>query len=462
MNTFKSKPNEYNLLSDATEQILSENYFEALACLHNCEQYIEKSHKTVNPYLYLTVMHNAALCFYRLQTNTQALDYLENCVKICKGLLKNTEKSANSLKLFRYLSHTHLRICAIFSQDLNHERALKHSKSALRCMKELLINTVLTISQYTLNLNGKKKLEYKMTETLGRITTALDKIISKKMSKRMKLYIGEDWVNNYSIGDIMSMKPILLSEWTAPFNMKQEITISNTIENICVLTGCYFSVATELRFLAVTCSADRSSTSKDWHERALLICKVFLPNSSPLFKHIQQSYEKHYIVCSKNPSPVVKSRYHSKRESEKIMTSSAKVIKKELKDAKSSKKLLAPRKPTPLMTRNLASTQKLNLKPSEKKRVKGGSGHLFSGNPIMATQKAVLESSDSEKCKFYLAFIFDPNFVLNSNDLYGDYSIKDEERESIIIKKIFLKDRRKRVNQVSRSKRILSSTGGKH
>jgi len=244
--------------------------------------------------------------------------------------------------------------------------------------------------------------------------------------------------------------------------MKQEVTIGRTVEDVCVLAGCYFSVATEFRFLAAGGSADRSLTSRDWHERALLICKVFLPSSSPLFKHIQQSFEKHYRPCSKDLSPELKLRYHSKRVSEKIRTSSAKTIKRDLRDVKSGKRLGGNRKPTPLVSRNLASTQKLNLRPASKNRAKGGSGHLFNGNPIMATHKAVLESSGSEKCNFHLAFVFDPNFILNSNDLYGDYSIKDEERESIIIKKNAFKDGGKRAHQVSRSKRILSSTGGKH
>lgn len=461
MNTFKSKLNEYNLLSDATEQILNENYFEALTCLQNCEDYIEKSYKIVNPYLSLTVMHNTALCFYRLQTSTQALNYLENCIKICKSLLKKCEKSVDCLKLFHYLSLTHLRICAIFSQVQNHEKALKHSQSALRRMKELLINTVLIISHYTLNIK-KKRAENKLVGTFTRISLALDKIISKKLNKKMRIYIGEDWVNNYGIGDIMTMKPVLLSEWTVPFDIKHEITVSKTLENICVLAGCYFSVATELRFLSSSSSAERSLKSKDWHDRALLICKIFLPAGSLLYQHIQQSYDKNYKIGTKNPSPLIKSRYHSKRESEKSRTGSVKLVKNYTKDSKIGKKMLVARKQTPQVKKNLASTQKLNMKLGAKKRIKGGSDQLLVGNPIMATHKARIESSDSDKCKLYLAFVFDPNFILNSNDLYGDYSVKDEERESIIIRRDGEKDAGRKNHHISRSKRVLSSTGGKH
>lgn len=390
--SLKICPNEYNFLSDATAQILQGNYYEALASLQNCQEYIETSHKNVAMFVSLTVMHNTALCFYRLQTAEQALDYLEKTVKVCKNLLKKADKSTEALKVFKYVALTHLRICAIFSQIKNHEKALKHAQRALRFMKELIINTVIVISHFNLAL--KKKNDDVGFENLNKISLVLDKIISKKFNRRIKLFMTEGWINNYNIGNIMMMQPVLLSEWTAPFVLRQEINVSKTLENICILACCYFSIAAELRFLSMASSAERNLKSKDWHERALDICKNFLPNTCPLYQHIKKSYEKHYEPISKSSSPLIPSRFHSKRESEKGRTSSVKFISK---NTKNLKKAQVSKKPTPIKKKLLTNTQKISIK-GVKKKGKGSSGNIFTAHPIMSTQKVVCDSSGSEKC----------------------------------------------------------------
>jgi tetratricopeptide (TPR) repeat protein len=379
----KISPNEFCFLSDATAQILEGNYYEALASLQNCEEYIKASHKPIISFVSLTVMHNTALCFYRLQTSEQALDYLEKSLKICKSLLKTLETSTDSLKLFKYISITHLKICAVFSQTKSHENALKHAQSALRYMKELIINSVLVISSLSL----KKKSDH--SEAFSKISFVLDKIISKKLERKVKIFLGEDWILNYNISNVMTMQPVLLSEWTAPFILKQELNLTKTLENICGLVCCYFSVATELRFLAMTSSAHRNLKSKEWHERALEICKSFLPRACPLFQHIRKSFEKHYGPVSKTQSPVVPLRFGCKRESEKGRNVSVKSFNK-------VRQKQALRKNTPGRKKSLASTQKVSCKGKKSKRRSAG---IFSDHPIMATHKINCESSGSEKCK---------------------------------------------------------------
>lgn len=413
MNQFKiekTKANEYNLLDDAIQQILLENYFEALSYLQNCEEYLENSHKNISPYVALTVSHNTAFCFYRLGRIGQALDYLDTSLHTAKSILGKNTTALENLRPLRYLSTLHLQICAILSQNKQHDKALKYAQGSLKYIKEMLLSLSLLVSQYSF-AHKKGVSASKMMDSVSKIVEVLDKVISKNFSKKANIYTGEDWINSYNIGNVMILQPILLNEWVNPASIKQELTFAKILENICRMASSYFSVAVELRFITQDRSGiSESANSKDWHERALAICKCFLPNTSPLLLHVAKSYKKHYArakkVDTKTPS-MTKEKIVIKRSAEKPRVCS---VKPKRKIAKPSKSTTPVRKLTPSKKKStkklLASTEKISTKDLLSfKSIKNPSdtGKLSSGRsiPTMKTEKYIkpqISSSESEKC----------------------------------------------------------------
>ena len=222
-------------------------------------------------------------------------------------------------------------------------------------------------------------------------------------------------------------------------------------------------MAAELRFLSLDKSGNtENSTSKDWHDRAISLCKCFLPQTCPLYQHILSSYKKHYKprkIDGKDKSSTPNLRFYSKRLSDKPRPISVKGTKKQGKLVKTPQ-LLKTSPNIQKSDRKLANTGKISTKG------------LFNRSPHISKSdknltKAMLKtqkirkfsiSSDSSNHKMRSTITPTKNFVLTSNELYGDFSISSEDLDSMIIKK-FSEPTPK---ILEKKQRTPSSTGGKH
>jgi tetratricopeptide (TPR) repeat protein len=421
MNLFKyekPKSNEQNFLEQATEEILSENYKEALICLKNCEELLGSNIKAENNNLHLVITHNVALCKYKLGKIPLAVESLETAQRLIKKIITGNQSTVDGLRHLKYLASVQLQLCALYSQNKNHEKALKYTQGALKSIKLLFTSLSVLVSQYSF-AQKKSKSTTKLMDTISKLAVVLDKIINKKYTKKVNIYTGEGWISGFNIGNIMVIQPIILSDWDTPNVFKQEITYAKVLENICILISCYFSIAAELRFS----SLNRSSTtdfasSREWHERALSICKCFLPASCPLYQHISNSYKKHYPkkIASglKEPNTTPLTRINSKRQSEKPRGGSVKPQRKSVKPDKTATPM---RKLTPSKKNRTAkvfgtaskpSTRDLHSSTHKPKSLIKDQTHseaLLKESHMVKTQKLIRAySSESENCKFLVSF----------------------------------------------------------
>ena len=174
---------------------------------------------------------------------------------------------------------------------------------------------------------------------------------------------------------------------------------------------------------------------------------------------------------STNKSPLT--RLCSKRQSIKPRAES----KSNLRPRKTLKSTTPIRKPggsskRPVKNKVLGGTlkysaQELFLVRSKDRILKDHSEKLLADHCLMKTQNYFRPSdSDSDKCNKNVAVDQKFNFVITSNDLYGDYSVRDEEQENTIIKHssedVLCKTPVYDVFKPEHKKRIVSSTGGKN
>ena len=495
MNQFKyekSKTNEYNLLDEAVQQILSENYIEALSYLESCEVFLESASKPIKAFMKLTVMHNSSVCLYKLGRIKQAIEYLDSALLHTKQILKASDNATENLRILTYISTLQLQLCALSSQCKQHEKALKHAQNSLKYMKEMFSSLSMLVSQYSF-VKKKQKNSNKFIDAISKITLILDKIISKKFDKKIKIYQDEEWVHFFNIGNVMIIQPIFLSEWMAPISLTSQLKNSKVLENICILSTCYFSIAAEMRFLGTNVSTPVDLfTSKQWHEKALAICKSFIPTTCPLYVHIKNSYNKHYskgkeISETKENSITPIRRIYSKRQSEKPRTSSTKSNRKLIKTLKTPLKSNTPMRKINISKKKIShkalgntmkiSTRDLLLANSMKKGIsknQNQSEAALKEQKLLKTQrylKPSLSSSSGSEKRNYPVLDKKTNFVLTSNDLYGDYSIRDDEQSNTIVKtslredltsKVVDKDTLNSFLRPEYKSRIMSSTGGKN
>lgn len=436
MNQFKSdrvKPSEPSLLDEAVKQILSENYIEALSYLQSCESFLETCPVKNSNFMKLTTFHNSAVCLSRLGRLQETMKYLESGLFLAKKLRKKNENTVENLRIQKHLAVVQLQLCALCSQCKQHEKALNYSKNALKCMKELFFTLSILVSQFKFAQNIKANSGF--LDVISKIAIILDRILSKNISKKMNIYAKEEWVHVFSIGNVMIIQPMLLTEWTSPAHLKPELSYAKILEKICILSANYFSIAAELRLI----SAARQSTvdfliSREWHDKALALCRCFLPGDSPLFVHILASHKKHYL-----PKAEIKETsappLSSKKSTEKSGIRPLHPLQKSKKSARSTTPL---RKLTPPLKKKIVKNLKKTLKPStrdlsapRKTSEKSLKKNMGKSQKI----QRILLSSSSENCIFYSGL--SENFILNSNDLYGEYSIKDDgEQQSTVIKSL--------------------------
>ena len=488
MNHFKSekpKTSDYSLLDEAVKQILSENYIEALSYLQSCQSFLETCTIPNSSLIKLIVMHNSSVCLCRLGRITECISCLESAMQLAKQHLKKNESTVDSLRILKYLAVLQLQLCALVSQAKMHEKALQYAKNSLNYMKEAFFTLSALVSQMSL-AKQKQKTKGKLLDAISKIAVALDKVVSKNFTKKLNIYAGEDWVQYYNIGNIMIIQPVLLTDWMSPAQLKSELSCAKVLEKICILSANYFCIAAEHRFI----SSGRSSTpdflaSKEWHDKALAIGRCFLPKKCPLLVHVNASHKKHYISTAreenKEPTSITPiRRIYTKRKSEKSRACSVKSKSKSNSNSKTPIKSTTPlRKVTPSRmkksTRDLANTVKIstrdllsaNCPHKSLAKDKTHSEAVIKNKPLLQTQKIarLSLSSDSEKGKIYLEIT--DKFVITSNDLYGDYSVRyDCDQNSTVIKSHRSEVEIDKTAIISLLRpdykpRIMSSTGGK-
>ena len=287
------------------------------------------SSSTKSDMISLLIHHNLALCYQKSNSLPNCADCLKNTLKTYKTFIDKTDSLPAKFKHLKYLSKTHMQLCAILSQQNKHSEALEQAKcGAMYCNEMIFVTSKiikLICSEKNTNENnellndgisfGNKQLgEFDFMQLLGRkVLPILDKLITQlvpRSNKETKNYDPNnfkeidgrslfgylkcsEWVSGLNIGNIMQISPLTIQDLVGNYDIEIEITRETLLEKIALLAVSYFCISTEKRFLAQT-GAAKPRESEFWHAKSLQIACSYLPSECPLVNHVLTNYQKHH------------------------------------------------------------------------------------------------------------------------------------------------------------------------
>lgn len=440
MNNFKIKTHEkyesviLKLYEIAVEKLSEGNFNGALSDFHSCELILESNGADISPLVILSIYHNTSFCYQRLHNIEETMTYLTLSLQQSKRIISGNKVD---IEMIQYKILRQLQLCASLSLSSQHQVALLTSKKSLKEIHKLFGVFSAAVMR---KINSKKNSRPEEHEKQLKLAKLIEKVLLDQFDKNFVLQ-GQDWLNSYNMGNIMTIQPFDLYKWMKQAASKQILSVRSVVKSLCMLITCYFTIATELRITSKTKMDSELVQSKEIHEKALEICKCFLPAASPLYAHIMGSYKKNFGLKKKedsrknNLTPI--RRIYMKRSSEKPRNSSEK------NRTQVQPKLPITRKLTP-STRNLSNRAKANKSKNATKVLKSipqlpedhqQSQSILKVNLRLHTEKKQLSSSSSSlnseplNCNIYLAEEFRTNFIMTSKLLYGETSDTEDQEE---------------------------------
>jgi hypothetical protein len=419
------------LLDSVYDKIDNEKFGQALNDLKNCEELIKLNPQT-SEFLVLAVLHNYSLYYQKTRDFHLTAEYLNRSLSLLDQMQTN-DSAPYVAYVKRHAILKTLQLCSALSFEKNHQLALKFAKKSLKDIYELFEMISNMISK-----NGKKIKTKKGNENFEGIFKA-KRIIDKVLSGNEPggFLLNQEWVHTYSIGNMMTIQPFQLAEWTKTISFKTVSSVPFISKSVFLLVGSHFIHATESRILEL--STKEGLKSKDLFTKTLALCKTFFPPTSSLSQHIQNSFKKNFRPVKKEEKksivPTVR-RIYTKRNSEKPRNTSEKSVPKQ-----NYAKVTPPRKLTPSTRISSSKTTANRLKKvikgtSSRENLKYSSAEMsksstmfreISDVKVVKRLKTNVSDSESFDCKGYLVQEFKDHFVMTSNLLYGDYNSGDDE-----------------------------------
>lgn len=367
-------------LSRAHRLILSSNLEEGLSLLKTSEELLESVATrggTIPHFFILSTLHNTALCYQKLNLYDECASYLDGCEFNAKSRFVFTETKKNShsarVRRYKYLSRANLQLCAVLSVLDNHKLALTKAKTAVKFSELLIKHLHNSGNEYIKHYSRTKgKVPTEISRKIHILEFLVDRISNRARPgqvPKLGLHASVGVPAPYTIGEIMEIEPLLLSEFTILRPFSHEFSADVFHKNISSLIASYFCVATELKFL---CSGQEA---RWWHEKALSLAQSLLPKDSAFLQHIAQSLPKKQFR-KKSPLNTSKLRANSVRG-----------------------------------TRRPAKKNKENLEPPGVLAIQG------STSAPKFLEKASLEASSSESS---VDSEYVRGLLISSDELYGD------------------------------------------
>lgn len=436
------------LLDQVNDKISQEKFQNALTDLQNCEEIIELHPKTQD-FIILNVMHSFSLCYQKMRNANMTADYLIKSLSLLSKM-QETDSPAQATYIKRHEVLKTLHLCAVLSSDKNHTQALKFSKKALKDSYSIFESISSTIEKQSKKPRSKKTNEN--IECPLKTKRIVDRVLSSAPSNSL-LPLSQDWVQTYSISNILLIQPFQLSEFTKPVSAKTISSLAFVSKSVFLLIASHLLNSTETRIHEL--ASKDPVKSKDLFQKTFNLCKTFFPASSPFYQYIQNSFKKQFRPVKKDEKksivPTVR-RIYTKRNSEKPRNTSEKSVPKV-----SNYKVTPPRKLTP-STRlgcrvNVSKVKKVlkdvrdlkDLKdfkdfkdfkdPSSRDNFKYSSAEMSKSSTMFRDSSEIrvkrqttnVSDSGSFDGMRYLVQEFKNNFVMTSNLLYGDLQSSEDE-----------------------------------
>lgn len=230
--------------------------------------------------------------------------YLDGCI----FTVIHTVPIVPGQRLYRwqYECKARIQLCAILSLLNRHESAQAQSLEATKLAERIIQETtricreILSSSKLPKKPNSAAKVFPTLEGLRARIGIKPFNPLTPARKIDLRTVLGvhpfDHWIYRFNIGDLMKVDTVEICEVKQGKSALQEICPDDVYEKIALLAVGYFSLATEMRFLARK-EGKRSGKEREselWHRKALSIVRDFLPAEIPLYEHMKQSFDRNY------------------------------------------------------------------------------------------------------------------------------------------------------------------------
>lgn len=394
-------------LEKALELLENAEIEDGLNLLKMCEERIGLA-EDIDADLKLITYHNIAMCYQLMQEFEECGSYLEKTISIAES--REFSQDIEKIRNIRYLCMLNIQLGAILSHLGDHNLAVSQAKRAFNYASQSYQMCV-SLSEANKSLNDTAFQNYKTLETaLLYLSGKISKFPTncRKIVQRTSLGVLHytDWVFSFTINDILDIKPLKYFEVKNNHTFLAELSKDFMLEKVCLMLSSCYLIATETRLLD---DPNEVKKAKGWHQKAVEIGLVLLPQETPLLQHIKSSFDKHYpakpqpriLKVAKSKTPIKDSRCTSAKSKTPIRP-----------------KLGMPRK----VIKNIeVKTDRSFIKEKPEPRKKD--------QPDL-TPKCKTQREDNQEPEPPISEDYDEpennTFVINSNDLYGIYSDEDK------------------------------------
>ncbi|CAG9313111.1 unnamed protein product [Blepharisma stoltei] len=314
------------------------------------------------------------------------------------------------------------------------------------------------------------------------IVASLNQIVAEKEqkqqqnSKMLKLNIksaasiqniGEKFFY-LKLEEAIAAKPLAYRDLKSSSNLIAEISKERLYEKICLLVISYFFISTELWFLNKQENSEtKFSESKKWHYKSLEIAEKLMPYSSPILQNIKDSYYDRYplnmvqnIFIKNTEFSLSQTKMSDKKQKLKKVYGRSSSVKPNIKNFSKTLDKFQSRNKTPLLITTKQGSSRSSKSPSRLKRksitdrdkienidkfnktventkqkkeeinFENTSNNKITNNlmNLMKTYDLSDDSSGSSESSFDEEY-FRQNFILTSNDLYGNFDKETNENK---------------------------------
>ena len=410
-------------------EIMKSDFSSGLGYMRQCETILENCIQkgvSVDADLILATLQNIAVCSQGMGQIQDCAAYLEACIYNVKSTIKsiNHMKPTSALiRKIRYLCLLYLQLSHCFSRQKKHQIAYDHAKKAANYAM-LAVKSCLNFCTEAKHKKKKKLATTKSSESSKKTKDfykrAQDLLMflclqmngtkvatsSEELCMRSILGVQKQptWINSISFEQIFEIKILLLCDLKTTHSMIAELSKDFMLDKVCMAVSSHYLLFKELTSINLA-----QTRSKNYLKSAISIAECFFPDSCKLLSTLKAEFNWRYKKLIKLKKGSIRSR-------------SAKTIKNPE---------IIPDKPT--VSSKLLNTKVMPWVPRSeranglndtagnpiKKKFPGSSGPNDKTEP----EPPLSEESSESSCKNSLK-----NFIMISNELYGDYYEEEPDK----------------------------------
>ena len=270
--------------------IQSHQYQPALLYLESAQQLLQSSTEKgepADPQIIQCVLQNQACCFQNMWQLEQCSNYIQalifnlNSKKKQNGNILTQQKKEENYCKFS-LAKYYLQFCAVNSQLGNHSGGLISARKALTIIRKQLSMWQRLIEGRNVKMRNRADYEqkYRLLDILCNFNDHINLQLSDNLLEATAYFLKIHYINlsgskscgndvryliqNFSMKTIMQIQSITYQNSSYNNSQKEtDLSLFSLYERVFILSTCYFTMATELRLIAISKAKDESGDSRN-------------------------------------------------------------------------------------------------------------------------------------------------------------------------------------------------------